>query len=130
MNTAPPTAAQGVPHALPDELTAARYHELTQAVLAGIESQVDRWLQDDVVDIDAARTGGLLELTLPDRSKLIVNTQPPLQELWLAARRGGFHFKSVGGRWLDTREGREFFELLSACASEQAGRPLRFEPPA
>lgn len=130
MNTAPPTAAQGAPHALPDELTDARYHELTQAVLAGIESQVDRWLQDDVVDIDAARTGGLLELTLPDRSKLIVNTQPPLQELWLAARRGGFHFKSVGGRWLDTREGREFFELLSACASEQAGRPLRFEPPA
>ena len=97
--------------------------------LAGIEAQVDRWLEDDVVDIDAARTGGLLELTLPDRSKLVINTQPPLHELWLAARRGGYHFKCVGGRWLDTREGQEFFALLSACASEQAGRPLSFTAP-
>lgn len=125
MTSAAPTAAAGLQ---PDALTDAQYHQLTQAVLAGIEAQVDRWLQDDVVDIDAARTGGLLELTLPDRSKLIVNTQPPLHELWLAARRGGYHFKCVSGRWLDTREGQEFFALLSACASEQAGRPLTFTP--
>lgn len=124
MTSAAPSAATGLQ---PDVLTDAQYHELTHAVLAGIEAQVDRWLQDDVVDIDAARTGGLLELTLPDRSKLIVNTQPPLHELWLAARRGGYHFKCVGGRWLDTREGQEFFALLSACASEQAGRTLTFQ---
>jgi hypothetical protein len=31
----------------------------------------------------------------------------------------------VDGRWID-REGCEFFELLSRCASEQAGQPLRF----
>jgi CyaY protein len=123
MTSASSTPAGG---SQPGPLTDAQYHELTRTVLAGIEAQVDRWLEDDTVDIDAARTGGLLELTLPDRSKLVINTQPPLHELWLAARRGGYHFKYVGGRWLDTREGQEFFELLSACASEQAGRPLRF----
>ena len=99
-------------------------------MLAGVEACIDRWLQDDVIDIDSARTGGLLELTFPNASKLVLNTQPPLRELWLAARSGGFHFRLVGGRWLDTRSEREFFEALSACASEQAGVALRFTPTA
>jgi CyaY protein len=60
----------------------------------------------------------------------VVNTQPPLQELWLAARAGGYHYKHVAGRWLDTRDSRDFFDALSLCASEQSGQPLRFDPPA
>ena len=108
----------------------ADYRHAAQSALASIESCVDRWLQDDVIDIDGARTGGLLELSFPNGSKLIVNTQPPLRELWLAARSGGFHFKREGGRWLDTRSEREFFDVLSSCASEQAGMALRFAPPA
>lgn len=98
--------------------------------MAAVEAAVDQWLQDDVVDIDSHRTGGLLELSFPNGSKLVLNTQPPLHELWLAARSGGYHYKHVNGRWLDTREGREFFETLSACATEQAGLPLRFVAPA
>jgi CyaY protein len=115
---------------VPTPLSDSEYHSLTAAVLASIEATVDRWLQDDVVDIDASRTGGLLELSLPGGSKIVVNTQPPLHELWLATRSGGYHFKHVGGRWLDTRDGVDFFERLSVGASEQSGRNLRFAPPA
>lgn len=111
-------------------LSDADYQRLTHAVLVAIETTVDRWLQDDVIDIDPQRTGGLLELSLPGGSKIIVNTQPPLQELWLAARGGGFHFRHLDGRWVDTKDGAEFFSRLSAEASAQAGRPLRFLPPA
>lgn len=107
-------------------LSDARYHELTAAVLSAVEQTLDRWLQDDVVDIDSQRTGGLLELTFPNGSKIVLNTQPPLHELWMAARSGGFHYKHSEGRWLDTRLGTEFFADLSARASEQAGQPLRF----
>jgi CyaY protein len=109
-----------------DTLSDVAYRELTDALLAGIEATVDRWLQDDLVDIDSHRTGGLLELSLPNGSKLVINTQPPLQELWLAARSGGFHYRMVQGRWCDTRDGSDFFDTLSRCASEQAGQPLRF----
>ncbi len=115
---------------VPTPLTDAEYHARTSAVLAQIEATLDRWLQDDVVDVDAHRTGGLLELSFPNGSVIVINTQPPLHELWLAARAGGTHYKHVDGRWLDTRDGREFFDVLSACASEQAGRTLRLEPPA
>jgi len=107
-------------------LTDAEYRRLTDALLAAIELQADRWLQQDVIDIDTQRTGGLLELSFPDGSKIVVNTQPPLQEVWLAARAGGFHFRHADGCWLDTRDGGDFIDMLSAHASRQAGQTLRF----
>jgi len=113
---------------VPTPLTDRDYGSKTAAVLARIEATADRLLQDDVVDIDTHRTGGLLELVFPNDSKIVLNTQPPLHELWMAARAGGYHYKYVDGRWLD-RDGRELFEALSACASEQAGVALRFSAP-
>lgn len=110
-----------------DKLSDSEYAALTQALLAGIEAQVDRWLQQDVIDIDTHRTGGLLELSFPDGSKIIVNTQPPLHEVWMAARAGGYHYRRSGGRWVDTRDGSEFFASLSLRASQQARKELRFE---
>lgn len=107
-------------------LSDADYRRLAHAVLSSVESTVDRWLQDDVVDIDPQRTGGLLELSFPGGSKIVINTQPPLQELWLASRDGGFHFRHLDGAWRDTKDGREFFEVLSREASAQAGLALRF----
>jgi CyaY protein len=115
---------------VPTPLTDVEYRRLTEALLAQVERTVDDWLQADVVDIDSQRTGGLLELSLPGGSKLIINTQPPLQELWLAARGGGYHYRCVAGRWLDTRDGSEFFDALSRHASTQTGVALRFTPPA
>jgi CyaY protein len=117
------------PEASRDPLSDRDYQARAAAVLAQVEATVDRWLQEDVIDIDTERTGGLHELAFPDDSRIVLNTQPPLQELWLAARSGGLHFRCVGGRWLDTKDQREFFEALSTCASEQAGKTLRFQPP-
>ncbi|MEN9418223.1 MAG: hypothetical protein RI988_1843 [Pseudomonadota bacterium] len=107
-------------------LTDAEYHRLSAAVLAAVEQTIDRWLQDDVIDIDAHRTGGLLELVFPDRSRIVVNTQPPLHELWLASKAGGYHYRHVDGRWVDTRDGSDFYAVLSREASAQGGRPLHF----
>jgi CyaY protein len=109
-------------------LSDADYQRVAGAVLASIEAAADRWLQDDVIDIDTHRTGGLLELMFPDDSRIVVNLQPPLQELWLAARAGGYHYRHVQGRWLDTRDGSDFFDALSRHGSAQAGRELRFTP--
>lgn len=111
----------------PCGLTDAQYNAAIQATLARIEATVDKWLQNDVIDIDSARTGGMLTLSLPNRSQLVINAQPPLHELWLAAKRGGFHFKvDASGNWRDTKSGEEFFSLLSACASEQGKPGLQF----
>ena len=107
-------------------LSDADYQRLGGQVLASIEAAADRWLQDDVIDIDTQRTGGLLELSFPGGSKIVVNCQPPLQELWLAAPAGGYHFKQVDGRWRDTRDGVEFFVRLSELVSAQGAKALAF----
>jgi len=114
--------------AAPSILSDAEYNRLSAAVLAAVEAAADRMLQDDVIDIDTQRTGGLLELSFPNGSKIVINTQPPLHEIWLAARAGGFHFRQERGRWVDTRDGGEFFAALSREASAQGGRPLAFDP--
>jgi len=112
----------------PTALTDSEFHARSDGVLSAIEAALDRWLQCDEIDIDTHRTGGLLELVFPSGSKIVVNTQPPLHELWLAARTGGYHFRLVDGRWIDSRGGGEFFAMLSQEISAQAGRPLEIAP--
>ena len=132
MNTSISTegaSASGSTASAAGSLSDADYQALSQAALRHIEATLDAWLEDDVVDVDTHRTGGLLELSLPGGSKIIVNTQPPLQELWLAARSGGYHFRYVGGAWVNTRDGREFFAQLSQALSEQSGKSLRISAP-
>ena len=112
--SAPTSQAEpsGTPRAQ-DRLSDGEFHAKADAVLASIEAALDRWLQQDVIDIDSHRTGGLLELVFPGGSKIVVNTQPPLHELWLAARTGGYHFRWAGDRWVDSRSDLEFFAALS-----------------
>ncbi len=112
-----------------ENLSDGDFDALTSLVLAHVERQLDAWLQEDVVDIDSGRSGGMLELVFPDRSKIVINTQPPLHELWLAARGGGHHFRWTQRQWLDTKTGQEFFSLLSQHTSAQAGLSLAFVPP-
>jgi CyaY protein len=114
--------------AAPSPLSDSEYHRLADGVLASIEASVDRWLQDDVIDIDCRRTGGMLELGFPDRSTIVVNKQPPLHELWLATRGGGFHYRHVNGQWVDGRDGSDFYTVLSKAAAAQGGKALVFNP--
>ena len=110
----------------PAPLSDADYHRQTGALLAHIEATTDHWLEQDVIDIDTQRTGGLLEMSFPNGSKIVVNTQPPLHEVWLAARGGGYHYRWAEGHWVDTRDGSDFVQTLSQHASMQAGQPLQF----
>ncbi|MBL8340145.1 MAG: iron donor protein CyaY [Rubrivivax sp.] len=107
-------------------MSEADYGHESSALLARIEAACDRWLDEDVIDIDTHRTGGLLELVFPDHSKIVVNTQPPLHEMWVAAKAGGFHYQWDGRGWRDSRDGHDLLEMLSRQASAQGGRSLRF----
>ena len=104
------------------------YQAAAERLLGAIERQCDDWLQQGVIDIDTQRAGSLVELEFPNGSKIVVNKQAPLHEIWLAARNGGFHFKLVDGAWRDTRDGAEFFARLSDEAARQAGQSLQFAP--
>ena len=105
-------------------MTDREFHERADALLDQLESLADSWLQRDVIDVDALRAGGLLEMSFPNRSKLVVNKQPPLHEIWLASREGGYHFRWNGAEWLDTKTSVSFQSVFAEQASRQGGQPL------
>jgi len=72
-------------------------------------------------DIEATRTGNVLTLELADGSKVVVNSQTPMRQIWLAAKSGGFHYEWRDGAWRDTRDGSELFAALSRVVSAQSG---------
>src|ERR1700732_2436144 len=57
--------------------------------------------------LDVDLESGILTVTCPDSSRVIVNRQTPNREIWVAARSGGFHFTWREGEWRDTRSGEE-----------------------
>lgn len=107
-------------------MTDLEYLDRAEALLASVEASCDRINESTDADVDNQRVGGMVTLTFPDRSQIIVNLQKPLHEVWMAARSGGFHYKFDGERWRDTKASSEFFADLSRYATEQAGRPLTF----
>ncbi len=111
-------------------MTDLEYQDLAELALKAIELACDRINDETDADIDNQRTGGMITLTFPNRSQVVINLQKPLQEIWVAAKAGGFHYQSNGGRWIDTKDGSELFATLSRNASAQAGRPLVFTAPA
>jgi CyaY protein len=70
----------------------------------------------------------VLTLELAEGGKIVVNTQAPMQQIWIAARSGGFHFGWSDGVWRDTRDGRELFAALSAIVSSQGGVAVVLRP--
>lgn len=107
-------------------MTDPEYLDLAEAALAAIEQGCDRLNEATDADIDNQRVGGMITLTFANRSQIVVNLQPPLHEIWLAARTGGYHYRHDGQRWVDTKTGEELFENLSREVTLQAGMPLRF----
>jgi len=81
------------------------------------------------VDVDIERKGdGILELEFDNGSKIVVNGQTPMRQIWVAAKSGGFHFEFKADAWLDTRSGEALFDTLSRVITEQSGERVRLGP--
>jgi CyaY protein len=112
-----------------DAIDDSQFHQLGAHLLESIELALEN--ADDLLDLDldVARQGGnVINIQFRDRSVIVVNTQPPLHEIWVAAKCGGFHYRWAGSMakplWLDTKTGRELLSDLSEFASAQAGTAL------
>jgi len=101
-------------------MTETDFLALAEEALAAIESAVE----SAGADIDSTRTGNVLTLEVADGSKIVINSQAPMQQIWVAARSGGFHFGRAGEQWRDTRDGSELFAVLSRIVSAQGGQPV------
>jgi len=96
---------------------------LTERVLAAVGAAIDASGED----LDWSENDGVLTVECPDGSRLIVNRHVPNRELWVAARSGGFHFRSDGARWVDTRGGEELGVALARLLKQQAGATIELD---
>jgi CyaY protein len=106
-----------------------QFYQLGSNLLQSIEVALEA--ADDALDLDldVERQGGnVINIRFKDRSVIVVNTQAPLHEIWVAAKSGGYHYRWAGTLatplWLDTKTGRELLSDLSEFASAQAGQAV------
>lgn len=97
------------------------FHRAVDAVLAQVEGAVEA-----LDGLEADLESGILTVTCPDGSRVIVNRQTPNREIWVAARSGGFHFSQREGAWRDTRSGEELFASLARVIEAQSGVRVAF----
>ena len=101
-------------------MSESEFLEAAEATLAAVEHAVDA----ANTDIEASRAGNVLTLELNNGSKVIINSQGPMQQMWVAGKSGAFHYARSGDRWLDTRDGSELFASLSRLISAQGGEAV------
>lgn len=100
----------------------SEFNKLADATLATIESAIEA--SGAGIDYEL-QAGGVLELEFEDGSKMVINRHGVAQEIWVAARSGGFHFRAEGGRWVGTRDGKDLMQALEELLSQQAGEPVK-----
>lgn len=102
-----------------------------ESALNAIETALDRLNDEDMLDVECSRSGNVLEIEfINNGSKIIVNSQAAMQELWVAARAGGFHYRQRDGQWRNTRDDSELYASLSELVTAQSGSPVVIAPDA
>ena len=107
-------------------MTDLEFLDHAEQLLRAVEQCCDRINDTTDADVDSQRSGGMITLTFPNRTQIIINQQKPLHEIWMAAKSGGYHYRFDGAQWMDTKGAGEFFAHLSRDASAQSGLALPF----
>jgi CyaY protein len=97
-----------------------QFHRAVDGVFTWLETALDA--SDCGLDYDTA--GGILTIEGP-HGKVILSRQPPLKELWVAAKSGGFHFRYAADEWRDTRDGQTLKARLEELLQAISGVDLK-----
>ena len=106
-----------------------QFYQLGSNLLHSIEMALETADEALDLDLDIERQGGnVINIRFKDKSVIVINTQPPLHEIWVAAKSGGYHYRWAGTMaqplWLDTKTGKELLSDLTEFASAQAGQAV------
>lgn len=102
-------------------MTPSEFESLADTALLRIAQALD----ESEADCDCETKGeGVLELEFSDGSRIVVNRHSAAQEIWVAAKSGGYHFRWSGSDWIDTRDGGGLFAALSKLVSQHSGSPV------
>ncbi len=103
----------------------SQYNFIADELLLAIEEAIE----DCGTDIDYEGISGMLTLTFKNGSKIIINKQAPLHEIWVATKFNGHHFVYQDEQWVDKRAGDELWQFLSNAVSTQADATIELSQP-
>jgi len=81
----------------------------------------------DVEDADLETSAGVVRIDFRGGGTVVINTQRPTQQIWLAGGSRGWHFAydAGGDRWLDDRGGAdELFAVIARLTRDAIGVSL------
>ena len=106
-----------------DTLDESTFRSLAGAVIERVRQTIDA---EDPDVVEAMLEAGVLKVQFPQGPPFVLNLQPPIRELWLAADRAAWHFRYDGEKWIDKKHGGELFQTLRGLFEGKVGRALSF----
>jgi CyaY protein len=127
----PPITPAKLPfcHTVSTPMTDAEFLSRYQETLRRIEETVEATINADDADIDYESGNDMLTLSFSNRSVAILSRQSAIQQLWLAARSGGFHFDFDPSRnaWVCTSTRQTLADMLQTICQEQGAVGVCFQ---
>ncbi|WP_276921218.1 iron donor protein CyaY [Frischella perrara] len=95
------------------------FHQLADTLFDEIERDIDNFAEQFDTDIDFESHGNVITITFENNNKIIINTQEPLLQIWMATPQQGYHFENKEGNWICNRSGIPFKQLFSQSVINQ-----------
>ena len=86
---------------------------------------LDLFQDVDPDDADVESSGDVIRIDLRTGQRIVLNTQRPVRQIWLAGGQSAWHFSYDGSRWLDDKGRGELFDVLCALTRAAVGLELR-----
>jgi CyaY protein len=111
-------------------MTDAEFLERYRQTLKTLEEAVETAINEQDKDIDYEAANDMLTLSFTNKSVVIISRQTAIQQLWMAARSGGFHFGFDPARqaWICTTTAQTLNDMLEDICRQQGGVDMHFPP--
>ena len=99
------------------------YEKLASATFKRV---IDLFEDVDPDDADVDSSGDVVRIDFPGGRRVVLNTQRPVRQIWLAGGQAAWHFgyDAQSEQWLDDKGRGELFTILRQIVQELSGLRL------
>jgi CyaY protein len=109
-------------------MNSAEYTEIAESLYNQIEVILDHLIEAQQAPLDYENSSGVITIDCEDSdTKVIITRQQANQQIWVAAKSGGFHCVDNEGLWRCTKTGETLGTLLSRVCTEQSKGSVVFD---
>ena len=98
-----------------------------RTIADGVIERVRKALDNEDPDVvEGVLEAGVLKIVFPKGPPFVLNLQPPVREVWLAADRLAWHFRYEADRWIDKKSGADLYATLTDLLAAKLGKTITF----